>query len=607
MKIIDRIISILPNHGVYPWFYITMLLVLLFSMGCSNPEDSKPNILLIVSDDQGWGDLSLNGNTNLATPNIDNLAETGVTFDRFYVSPVCSPTRAEMLTGRYHVRGGVYSTSAGGERLDLDETTLAEVFKEAGYATAAYGKWHNGMQPPYHPNARGFDDFYGFCSGHWGNYFGPMLEHNGKIVDGKGYIVDDLTDHALEFIDQNKDNPFFLYLPYNTPHSPMQVPDQWWNEFRNRDLNLRHRDPDMEDIPFTRAALAMCENIDWNIGRILARLGELNLFENTIIVYFSDNGPNSWRWNGGMKGRKGSTDEGGVRSPLIIKWDGKFREGLFIKEISAVTDIFPTLTDLAGINFNPAKPLDGISLMSLLLEENKDWPERFIINHWNNRTSVRSQRYRLDHEGQLFDMMQDPGQYQDISEEMPEILDYLVDFKRQWEQEVLSELQETDTRPFTLGHPDFIYNQLPARDGTGHGNIERSNQYPNCSYFTNWTSIQDKITWEVEVIAEGDFEVEIYYTCPEQETGSVFQLRFGDETLDGKITEAHDPPLIGLDQDRVPRIESYVKDFKPLKIGTIHLDQGNGVLELKATAIPGSRVMDFRLLMLKRIPDQNAL
>jgi len=140
-----------------------------------------PNVIIILSDDQGWGDLGLQGNTNINTPNIDALSATGATLNNFYVCAVCSPTRAELLTGRYHFRGGVYSTGGGGERLDLDETTIAELFQKAGYSTAAYGKWHNGMQYPYHPNGRGFSDYYGFCSGHWGNYHSPMLEHNGRF------------------------------------------------------------------------------------------------------------------------------------------------------------------------------------------------------------------------------------------------------------------------------------------------------------------------------------------------------------------------------------------------------------------------------------------
>ena len=175
--------------------------------------DRRPNVVVILTDDQGWGDLSVHENVNLDTPNIDSLAVDGALFEHFYVCPVCSPTRAEFLTGRYHVRGGVYSTSTGGERLDLDEMTIAQTFKAAGYATAAFGKWHNGMQWPYNPRARGFDEYYGFCSGHWGNYFEPSLEHNGKLVRGKGFIIDDFTTHALQFIEQNKDQPFFCYLP----------------------------------------------------------------------------------------------------------------------------------------------------------------------------------------------------------------------------------------------------------------------------------------------------------------------------------------------------------------------------------------------------------
>ena len=156
------------SHQMKKIFLLFYSSLVLFSLEACKPLDPPPNVILILTDDQGWGDLSLNGNVDITTPNIDRLGTMGIRFDRFYVSPVCSPTRAELLTGRHHVRGGVYGTSAGGERLDEDEQTLAEVLKTAGYQTAAYGKWHNGMQAPYHPNSRGFDDFYGFCSGHWG-------------------------------------------------------------------------------------------------------------------------------------------------------------------------------------------------------------------------------------------------------------------------------------------------------------------------------------------------------------------------------------------------------------------------------------------------------
>jgi arylsulfatase A-like enzyme len=348
----------------------TATLISPFFAGISSsaPKEDRPNIIVILTDDQGWGDLGITGNTNLYTPNIDRLAKSGAIFSHFYVCSVSSPTRGELLTGRYNPRLGIYSTSEGGERLNLGETTIAEVFRSAGYATAAFGKWHNGMQYPYHPNARGFDEFYGFCSGHWGEYFYPPLDHNGKLVQGTGFITDDLTEKALDFIEKNKNNPFFVYIPFNTPHDPLQVPDLWWNRFREKELTKFTDERNKENIQYTRAVLAMCENNDWNVGRIMDRLKELDLEKNTIVVYFHDNGPNEWRWNDGMKGRKGSVDEGGVRSPLIMRWPDKIKPGMKIDEISSVIDILPTLADMAGIKAKTNNPVDGISLKPMLIE-----------------------------------------------------------------------------------------------------------------------------------------------------------------------------------------------------------------------------------------------
>lgn len=580
--------------------YVFLLFGFLFVVAGlhAQTETAKPNVIIILTDDQGWGDLSIHGNVNVSTPNIDRLAQDGARFSHFYVSPVCSPTRAELLTGRYHLRGGVYSTSAGGERLDLDETTIAQCFKSAGYATAAYGKWHNGMQYPYHPNARGFDDFYGFCSGHWGDYFSPELEHNGKLVKGDGFIIDDLTNRALAFIEQYRSAPFFLYLPYNTPHSPMQVPDRWWNKFRDRDIEMRYGDD--EDIQFTKAALAMCENIDWNVGRVMEKLKEVNLESNTIVLYLSDNGPNSWRWNGGMKGRKGSTDEGGVRAPLFMRWPAHIAPKE-IREIAGAMDLYPTLAALAGVDLLAGKPLDGISLKPLLLGDKLPPNDRFIFSHWNGKTSVRNQRYRLDHQGRLYDMQHDPGQLHDVSDlHMPEAL-ALKNEVEKWNREVLSELPASDNRPFPFGHPEFKYTQLPARDGTPHGNVKRSNRFPNCTFFTNWSDVNDKITWEIDVVAEGDFQVTLYYTCPEKDKGSTFELRYGEDTLTGSVREGYDPPLRGMENDRIVRQESYVKDFKPLDLGVMHFKEGRGTLTLQALVVPGKQVMDLRLLMFSRV------
>jgi arylsulfatase A-like enzyme len=561
---------------------------------------TPPNVVVILTDDQGWGDLSVNGNKNLSTPNIDSLGRDGAAFERFFVCPVCSPTRAEFLTARYHPRSGVYSTSAGGERMNLDEMTIADTFKAAGYATAAFGKWHNGMQYPYHPNGRGFDEYYGFCSGHWGNYFNPPLEHNGRIVRGNGFVIDDFTDRAMAFMEKNRSRPFFAYLPFNTPHSPMQVPDRWWNKFKDKQLEMHNRDPGRENIPHVRAALAMCENIDWNVGRILKKLDDLEITDNTIVIYFCDNGPNGWRWNGQMKGRKGSTDEGGVRSPMLIRWPGKIEAGKQITQIAAAIDLLPTLADLAGIEVAGKKPLDGVSLKRLLLGNPDDWPQRMIFSHWRNRVSVRTQQYRLDFKGKLYDLSADPGQDHDLAQERPDVTARLRKAANAFREQVVAG-SDQDDRPFVIGHPDCKYTQIPARDGVAQGNITRSNKFPNCSYFTNWTSIDDKITWDAEVPADGVFDVEIYYTCPAADVGSTIELSFNGARLAGRITAAHDPPPKGDEHDRVERRESYVKDFKSMKLGTIRLEKGKGELTLGALEMPGSRVMDFRLIMLTRV------
>ncbi|MEO0448016.1 MAG: arylsulfatase, partial [Verrucomicrobiota bacterium] len=545
-------------------------------------------------------DLSLHGNTDLSTPHIDSLARDGAQFTHFYVCPVCSPTRAEFLTGRHHPRSGVYSTSAGGERMNLDEMTIANAFQDAGYATGAFGKWHNGMQFPYHPNGRGFQEFYGFCSGHWGDYFSPPLEHNGALVQGEGFVVDDFTSKAIEFIRENQENPFFVYLPYNTPHSPMQVPDKYWDRFKSKTLDLQNREPNKEDDLHKRCALAMCENIDDNVGRILAALDELSLAENTIVLFFHDNGPNGWRWNGGMKGRKGSTDEGGVRSPLLLRWPASVAPGMIIRPIASVRDLLPTLTDLAGISFSPEKPLDGISLRPLLENPgNNTWTERTLVSHWKGKTSARNQRFRLGHQGQLFDLLKDPYQQINVAAEHPSVVNALSSAIDTYRADVASLLGE-DTRTFPIAHPEFPHTQIPARDGLAHGGIKRSNKFPNCSYFQNWTSLDDKITWEVDVLSEGEFQVDLQYACPDADAGSAFALTLGDSILRFSL-EAHDVPERGAENDRSPRSESYVKDFRTVTLGTLALKKGPDTLTLQATEIPGETAMEFRLLQLTRL------
>lgn len=585
---------------------LLVIFIIILNLSCgklsrNEPTVKKPNIILFLADDQGWGDLSSSGNNNLSTPNIDALKTNGATFNNFYVQPVCSPTRAEILTGRYFTRTGVYETTSGGERINMNETTIAEILKKADYHTAAFGKWHNGMQPPYHPNSKGFDEYYGFASGHWGNYFSPMLEHNGALVKGNGFLVDDLTDKGLEFIENNKAEPFFLYLPYNTPHSPMQVPDEFWNKMKNKSLNFLSDANDDEDLQFTKAALAMVENIDYNVGRITDKIEKLNLEDNTIIIYLSDNGPNAYRWNGNMKGKKGSVDEGGVRTPFYIQWTKHIPKGLEINEIAGGIDILPTLCGLLSIRYSTEFPVDGEDLSALLLGNKFESKDRFLFNHWNGKTSVRSQKYRLDSENRLYDITVDRAQKNDISNENPNLANKFLEAKRKWENETITTTKQNDDRAFTLGYPKAIYTQLPARDGEAHGTIERSNRWPNNSFFTNWNSVNDSITWNVDVLEKGNFQVEMYYTCPPKDLGSVVELSFGDSKIKAKIIEAFDSPLVGKEHDRVLRMESYVKEFKPLNLGIITLPKGKGTLTLKALEMPNKAVADFRLLQFKKV------
>ncbi len=556
-----------------------------------------PNIVIILADDQGWGDLSVNGNTNLSTPHIDSLARDGAIFDRFYVCAVCSPTRAEFLTGRYHTRGGVRGVSTGAERLNLDEKTIGETFKAAGYATGAFGKWHNGSQFPYHPNARGFDEYYGFTSGHWGLYFSPELDHNGTLVRGNGYITDDLTTHAIDFIAKNKDRPFFCYLPLNTPHSPLEVPDSYYDRFAHMNLEMRARDPKLEEVPFTRAVLAMCEAIDFNVGRVLAKLDELKLSNDTIVIYFSDNGPASWRWNGGMKGKKGSVDEGGVRAPFLMRWNGHIRPGTKVPQIAGAIDLLPTLADMAGVRVVSTKPLDGKSVKPLLMGGGAGWPDRMIFSEWNKKVSVRTQQYRLDQAGALYDMVADPGQDHDISKDRPEIAAKLRRAQAAWSKEMLPLIGDDD-RPFPVGYSKRT--MLPARDGVPGGGVERSAGPPNCSFFSNWTAKSDFMTWDIEVAESGQYESEIYYTCRPEDVGAAVEFSFNGARVQGKVNEAYNPPLIGAEYDRVPRQESYWKDFRPLKVGTISLAKARGKLTLRALEIPGKRVADVRYVALTR-------
>jgi hypothetical protein len=298
-----------------------------------------------------------------------------------------------------------------------------------------------------------------------------------------------------------------------------------------------------------------------------------------------------------MRGRKGSTDEGGVRSPCFIRWPGRIAPDTRVKHIAGAIDLLPTLSDLADVKVAVDKPLDGISVAPLLLAKtDADWAERRIFSTWNGKVSVRDDHFMLDHT----DLHTDPGQRTDIADQHLGAAKQLREAAKQYRQNVLSELKR-EPAPFPVGYREFPVTYLPARDGIPHGSIQRSNRFPNSSFFEQWTRTDDAITWDLDVHTAGQYEAIVHYTLRRQDVGVVIALSLGDAHLNTQINEAFDPPLIGAEQDRVPRPESYAKRFAACSLGRFKLPAGRATLTLSAEKIPGQRAIDVGGITLRLI------
>ncbi len=562
----------------------------------------SPNVLLILTDDQGWGDVTSHGNGKIDTPTMDRIAKEGARFDRFYVSPVCAPTRASLMTGRYHLRTGVHGVTRGYETMRSDEVTLAEVLKQAGYATGCFGKWHNGAHYPENPNGQGFDEFLGFCAGHWNNYFNTQLEHNGKMINTTGYMADVLADAAMQFMETNKDHPFFCYVPFNMPHSPFQVADKYFDKYKARGLDNK-----------LACVYGMCEEIDDNIARLLKKLEDLKLAENTIVIFMSDNGPNTERYNGEMKGRKGSVHEGGVRVPFFIRWPGHIQPGSTVPQIASHIDLLPTLVDLCGLPTPKTKPLDGVSLAPLLRGQTNNWPERLIFSHQFRANdvkpapgSVRSQQYRAANLGkkwELYDMGADPKQEHDLAEQLPDVTKKLSAAYDAWYQDVTkggfepipTKIGYAGWHEVTVqGHEAFL--EPANKQGISYnGNAGWANDW-----IDNWTSTNAYPWWPIEVVEAGRYEITLMYTCARADLGARMQVEIGGQTLEGIVVHAHNPkPLPSPDRD--PRDEVYEKVWAPLKLGVVELSKGPTKLIVHALKIPGSEAMELKAVRLRQL------
>lgn len=573
------------------------LVPLVASPSAHSQESKKPNVLLIMADDMGWGDLRSHGNEKIDTPVLDRLAASGARFDRFYVSPVCAPTRASLLTGRYHLRTYVSGVTGGRETMQADEVTLAEAMRQVGYRTGLFGKWHNGAHYPMDPNGQGFDEFLGFCAGHWNNYFDTTLQKNQRRVATKGYISDVLTDAALEFIDRNRTEPFLCYVPFNAPHSPFQVPDRYFDKYKQRGLDDK-----------TASIYGMVENLDDNIGRLLKKLDDLKLAENTVVLFLTDNGPNSDRFNGGMRGSKGAVHEGGVRVPLFVRYPGRIKPGTVVHETAAHIDLYPTLNELCGITPRGSLPIDGTSLVPLLEGKTQGWPDRLLFTHQSRRGdveltpgAVRSRQYRLVNTGQgwqLFDMQADPAQKQDLAASKPDVVQKLREAYEAWYPDVTEGgLQRI---PTPVGYPAAPVVELPAPEATFTGALRFQGKagWAN-DWITGWTSTADTITWNLDVVRPGKHEVTVLYTVPAGDTGAQIEAEAVTGKVKATLQQAHDPKPKP-SPDRVPRGEVYEKEWGRLKLGVLELKRGRTPLTLRALTRPGKTVMDVKGVELKQ-------
>jgi len=569
---------------------------------------ARPNILLILTDDQGYGDLALHGNPHVRTPHLDALGRESVRFDRFYVSSVCAPTRAGLLTGRWPLRTGVYGVTGGKEVLRPQEVTLAEALRAGGWRTGCFGKWHNGEQFPRTAQGQGFDDFFGFNGGHWNNYFDTTLLRGTAPETAPGFITDALTAEAMKFIRANATRPFFCYVPFNAPHGPYQVPDKYFDRLKALGLDDK-----------VAAFLGMVENMDDNVGRMLALLDELKLADNTIVLFLTDNGGTAGvpLFNAGMRGGKTSIHEGGSRVPLFIRWPAAKWPSRVVPQLAAHIDLFPTLLDLCAVTPSQGPKLDGLSLRPLLEgRDDASWPDRVLFNH-NARDeqnkfpgAVRTPTHRLVCETaaagnaaprwQLYDMTTDPGQQRDIATIEPWVVTRLAALYDAWFDDVARERGKP--MPVPVGHAQQNPVQIFAPQAASTGGLRYASG-PGFSndWLTGWTNSADTVAFDLDVARSGHYAVTLGYVCPAADAGAAIRVTIGaqsrEATVKGTPVEFEKIPHRepgGFERNRNLR-------WATLDIGEFNLRTGTTRLAISALTKPGAQVMELKHVELRRV------
>ena len=466
-------------------------------MSETNRHDSAPNVLIIIMDDLCYGDLACHGNPFTRTPELDRLHGESIRLTRHCSGPLCSPARASLMTGRYHLRTRVVDTYCGRSMMDPTEATVAHAFSSAGYATGCFGKWHLGDNAPNRPQDMGFHETLihkgggiGQFGDHPGNlgresYFDPFLYENGVARQFNGYCTDIFAEATAAFIRKHRDEPFFAYLATNAPHAPLQVADNWADPYRRMNLPEEHA-----------RLYGMVENIDWNVGGILHTLDTLGLAGNTLVFYTSDHGPcnsaravneppeRQHRYNCGLRGLKGTVYEGGIRVPAFLRWPDRLKAGRDVDLPTHAIDLLPTLCAACGVAA-PQASLDGLDLLPLLAGETSEetWPKRALFMQWHRgdaptphrNRAVITRRHKLircaeSGEDELYDLLVDPSETTSIASSEPALVAELRQRYTEWLTDVSATRPDNYAPPpIYIGSHRQAVTELTRHDWRVHG------------------------------------------------------------------------------------------------------------------------------------------
>ena len=492
-------------------FFIVLLVSEIDIVKAQENLEKRPNVILIMTDDQGYGDLACHGNTILDTPNMDRLHSQSVRFTNFHVSPTCAPTRAALMTGLYTNRTGVWHTIGGRSLLRKDKVTMAEVFKENEYHTAIFGKWHLGDNYPFRPQDRGFLEVLVHGAGGVGqtpdffdnDYFNDTYIHNGKLEEYRGYCTDVWFREAIKYIERHNDNPFFCYISTNAPHSPFYVDNKYSKAYEG-----------IKNIP-SNEFYGMITNIDDNIGILTRKIEDLGISDNTILIFMTDNGSsmgdkkieNITAFNAGMRGKKNSEYDGGHRVPFFVKYpNGKLEAGKDVNNISAHIDVLPTLIELCGLKLNKPIDFDGKSLMPLINGSDENWSERLLITDsqrvehpikWR-KSAVMSDNWRLVNGEELYNMVDDPGQTNDVALKEPKKVEKFRKAYDTWWDDV--SLDFDDFQAIIIGSPAENPVNLTSHDWHSNTQVPWNHKHVR-------SGLQGNGFWVLDIEHTGIYEI----------------------------------------------------------------------------------------------------